>query len=263
MRWIGWYCSWKIGTSWKICNQSWWRHIGMLPCRSLQQRITSLAACSHFKRTHTFLLFAWGAMLMNCLQGELNWSLLETGELTARVILPNLASIYWAGRDNEQDCWPWDSTGIELFIFWPLYIWEYLLVQFIIDGTCCLDGLSFHTIAWILNIKLWWLVMWRHMAISKRIKQEYLNEMNWLILFLEDWHIMKSLQAVLMKAYWHAGLQELATKNYFPQNGMQSLQENPHIPSVCLGSNVSQLIEGIYEKTRSHHHWSWSPGQVE
>ena len=47
-----------------------------------------------------------------------------------------------------------------------------------------------------------------------RIKQEYVKDIEWLIPFPGDWHILKNLQPVLMKIYYHAGLQDLAAKNH-------------------------------------------------
>ena len=47
-----------------------------------------------------------------------------------------------------------------------------------------------------------------------KIKQDYAREMEWMQPFPGDWHILKNLQPVIMKIYWHAGLQDLAKKNY-------------------------------------------------
>lgn len=42
------------------------------------------------------------------------------------------------------------------------------------------------------------------------IKHAYGRDLDWLIPFLGDWHLLKNYQSVLMKIYYHAGLKDLA-----------------------------------------------------
>ena len=42
------------------------------------------------------------------------------------------------------------------------------------------------------------------------IKHAYGKDLDWLIPFLGDWHLLKNYQSVLMKVYYHAGLRDLA-----------------------------------------------------
>ena len=42
------------------------------------------------------------------------------------------------------------------------------------------------------------------------LKQEYGSELDWVILFIDDWHLLSNYQSVLMKVYYDAGLKDLA-----------------------------------------------------
>ena len=44
----------------------------------------------------------------------------------------------------------------------------------------------------------------------QELKHEYGSELDWLIPFIGDWHLLSNYQSVLMKAYYDAGLKELA-----------------------------------------------------
>ena len=58
-----------------------------------------------------------------------------------------------------------------------------------------------------------WLVVERDgklYRILKTLQFEYGEEINWLIPYPEDWHMLKKFQAALMKAYYDARLKSLA-----------------------------------------------------
>ncbi|PIK33235.1 hypothetical protein BSL78_29951 [Apostichopus japonicus] len=44
-----------------------------------------------------------------------------------------------------------------------------------------------------------------------KLKHEHSVELDWMIPFPGDWHVLKNIQPVLMKIYWHAGLMEMAS----------------------------------------------------
>lgn len=44
-----------------------------------------------------------------------------------------------------------------------------------------------------------------------KLKEEYATELSWMIPFPGDCHTLKNLQPVLMKVYWHSGLEDVAS----------------------------------------------------
>ena len=44
----------------------------------------------------------------------------------------------------------------------------------------------------------------------KELKQQYGSELDWLIPFVGDWHVLYNYQKALMKVYYEAGLKVLA-----------------------------------------------------
>ena len=44
----------------------------------------------------------------------------------------------------------------------------------------------------------------------REMKHEYGSELDWLIPFIGDWHLLSNYQSVLTKVYYDAGLKELA-----------------------------------------------------
>ena len=46
----------------------------------------------------------------------------------------------------------------------------------------------------------------------RKLKHQYRPALNWMIPFPGDWHICKNYQKMLMKIYWHAGLEHMAGK---------------------------------------------------
>ena len=47
------------------------------------------------------------------------------------------------------------------------------------------------------------------------LKQEYGNQLSWVLPFIGDWHLMKNYQEVLIHLYYDAGLKHLATASRF------------------------------------------------
>lgn len=75
---------------------------------------------------------------------------------------------------------------------------------------CTLD-LLYDTFA--VKTKLNHLVVVRDGAMIRillHIKREYGQTMDWVIPFIEDWHVLKNFQEVLMKTYWDTGLKDVA-----------------------------------------------------
>ena len=46
----------------------------------------------------------------------------------------------------------------------------------------------------------------------QKLKDEYGRDLNWLIPFPGDWHILKNFQPVVFKIFGHAGLRSIAQK---------------------------------------------------
>ena len=49
----------------------------------------------------------------------------------------------------------------------------------------------------------------------KELKQQYGSELEWLLPFVEDWHILYNYQKALMKVYYEGGLKVLAMASGF------------------------------------------------
>lgn len=58
-----------------------------------------------------------------------------------------------------------------------------------------------------------------------KLKYEYWNELNWLIIFQSDWHLLKNYQPVLFKVYMEAGLKALAKLNFKEEGLLGNLIE--------------------------------------
>ena len=60
----------------------------------------------------------------------------------------------------------------------------------------------------------------------QKLKRHYGRELDWLIPFPGDWHMMKNFQPVLMKLYFHAGVRELAIESGYKGANLTALETN-------------------------------------
>ena len=60
----------------------------------------------------------------------------------------------------------------------------------------------------------------------QKLKRHYGRELDWLIPFPGDWHMMKNFQPVLMKLYFHAGVLELAIESGYKGANLTALETN-------------------------------------
>ena len=75
------------------------------------------------------------------------------------------------------------------------------------------------------------------------LKQEYGTELDWIIPFIGDWHLLSNYQSVLMKVYYDAGLVNLA--ECLGQRGetltsikCSSYKRTLSVSASSMGSNV-------------------------
>ncbi len=54
------------------------------------------------------------------------------------------------------------------------------------------------------------------------IKYEYSTDLDWLIPFPGDWHLLRNYQICLMKPFFDAGLKDLAIASGYPANSIES-----------------------------------------
>ena len=52
----------------------------------------------------------------------------------------------------------------------------------------------------------------------KELKQQYGDEVQWLLTFIGDWHVLYNYQKVLMKVYFEPGLKDLARASAEPRH---------------------------------------------
>lgn len=76
------------------------------------------------------------------------------------------------------------------------------------------------------------------------LKHAYGRDLDWLIPFLGDWHLLKNYQSVLMNVYYHAGLKELAEAAGFRGETLSSLSKCSNFKRTHRF--ILQVWEGIY-----------------
>ena len=81
------------------------------------------------------------------------------------------------------------------------------------------------------------------------LKQEYGSELDWVISFIGDWHLLSNYQSVLMKVYHDAGL-ELAESsgqrgNFSIHQEVFKLQENASVSGSSTGALYWQMFKAF------------------
>lgn len=84
----------------------------------------------------------------------------------------------------------------------------------------------------------------------KSIKKLYGSTFENLLVFPGDWHILKNFQPVIMKAYFHAGLQQIAKQAGYKAETLASLENCSHFKRThyaSMGGNVHSNCSHIWE----------------
>ena len=105
--------------------------------------------------------------------------------------------------------------------------------------------------------------------IIQRVKREYGSDLDWLIPFPGDWHLLKNYQICLMKPFFEAGLRDLATASGYPAKSIENcskfrrthhfLMETwegllRHMLATFLSSSSTTLdIAGTLRELHRHH----------
>lgn len=76
------------------------------------------------------------------------------------------------------------------------------------------------------------------------LKHAYSKELSWLLPYPGDWHILKNFQPVLFKAYYDAGLKDIAQKCGFKASTLTSLSQCSNLR--ITHNFIMQVSEAIY-----------------
>ncbi len=79
----------------------------------------------------------------------------------------------------------------------------------------------------------------------RKVKRSYELTFEKLLIFPGDWHLLKNYQPVLMKAYYHAGLREIAKNSGYKAETLKSLENCSHFKRTLLQLWEAMLIEMI------------------
>ena len=80
------------------------------------------------------------------------------------------------------------------------------------------------------------------------LRQEYGNQLSWVLPFIGDWHLMKNYQEVLMRVYYDAGLKHLAIAAGFRAETLTHLQKcsNFHHAHHFLVETWEAMLQHIF-----------------
>ena len=74
--------------------------------------------------------------------------------------------------------------------------------------------------------------------IIQRIKLEYESDVDWLIPFPGDWHLLKNYQICLMKPFFEAGLRDLAVASGYPARSIENCSKFRRTLNGVLGESI-------------------------
>ena len=77
------------------------------------------------------------------------------------------------------------------------------------------------------------------------LKRSYGQELSWLLPLPGDWHILKNFQPVLFKAYYDAGLKQIAEKCGFHQSTLTALSQCSNFRTTH--NFLMQICEAIFQ----------------
>ena len=87
------------------------------------------------------------------------------------------------------------------------------------------------------------------------LKHEYPEEFHWVLPYPGDWHLLRNFQQVLMKAYYDAGLREIAQTAGYPAAAIQSCSQfkrTHHFILEAWEALYRVIIEEFTSTTDSH-----------